>query len=305
MNDFTTALLSILTFMTMGFVARRLGVLDEKVTRTLYKFLFTVPLPIVVLVSLTNAHANIKLLALPVVGSLVAVTLVAISYCVGKVFKFERKMHGALMTAAGITSTLTFALPFVLVFYGERAAQYLFLYDFGGAIVAWTLVYYISGRMGNKKGQTLRQSMASFAKTPMIWALLVGLALSLASVKLPDTVIAISAKLSVFAGVMILMGIGIFFSVDFLKYKKNIARVLLGITITTFVSGVLAYAFTVLFDVSGLARTVVIIAAIAPAGALTVPFCAEHELDVEYASALVALPTIISVVAVFVLLAKS
>lgn len=48
-----------------------------------------------------------------------------------------------------------------------------------------------------------------------------------------------------------------------------------------------------------------IIAAIAPAGALTVPFAAEHDLDVEYASALVALPSALAVVAIFALVAIS
>src|SRR5688572_10587804 len=120
MNDFTTALISIVVFMAMGYAARRFGLLDEKTTRVIYKFLFAIPLPIVVLVSLANARLNSGLIALPVVGALVAVTLVFLSYFVGKLFKFERKMHGALMTAAGITSTLTFALPFILVFYGQE-----------------------------------------------------------------------------------------------------------------------------------------------------------------------------------------
>lgn len=180
MNDFSTALVSVVAFIAMGWIGRRLGILEVATMRTIYKFLFTVPLPIVVLVSLANAHADTKLLALPAIGALVAVSLVAVSYFIGKALKFERKMLGALMTASGITSTITFALPFILVFHGQQGAQYLFLYDFGGAIIVWTFVYYISGVMGNKHGQSLRQSLLTFAKAPMIWALIVGFVLSFA-----------------------------------------------------------------------------------------------------------------------------
>lgn len=179
--------------------------------------------------------------------------LVAASHFIGKLLRFERKMLGSLMTAAGITSTLTFALPFILVFYGQDAAHYLFLYDFGGAIIVWTFVYYMAGVMGNKRGDSFGKSLSTFVKTLMIWALTVGFGISFLGVELPDAVNAIAAKLGGFVGVMLFMGIGAFFNFDSLKHKKNVVKIAAGIIITMGLSGLLAHALTALFGVSGLA----------------------------------------------------
>jgi predicted permease len=298
MNAFTIALITTLFFISIGYISTRLGLLDVKTGRTLYRFLFTIPLPIVVFTSLATAKNDLALTALPLIGGLLAITLVASSFVIGKLFKFDRKSLGTLMTAAGITSTLSFALPFILVFYGQDAARYLFLYDFGGALVVWTFVYYISGVMGNKRGQKLSQSAANFMKAPMLWALVLGLVLSFTDIALPSVVISISARLTSFISVLILMCIGIFLKFDFFRYKKNLTKIVVGIFITMGLSIILAYVLTSVFGVTGSMQKVVLISALAPAGALTVPFCAEHDLDTEYASALVALATAFSVIVV-------
>lgn len=69
MNDFVGALISVLVFIAMGYMARRFKLLDENITRTIYRFLFTIPLPVVVLVSLANARAEVRSLALPLIGA--------------------------------------------------------------------------------------------------------------------------------------------------------------------------------------------------------------------------------------------
>lgn len=303
MNEFTTSAVTSLVIISIGYLAKRFKLLDIKTTRELYKFLFTIPLPIVVFTSLASSSPDTESLKLPIIGGLISVILVALSFAIGKFIKLDRKTLGTLMTAAGITSTLSFALPFILVFYGQESARYLFLFDFGGAIVVWTFVYYISGVMGNKRGQSFNQAVLNLIKAPMIWALVLGFLVSILEITLPNVVNAISNKLASFVSVLILLGIGVFFVFNFFAYRKNFAKLALGIFITMGLSALLAYILTDLLGVTGIAQKVVIISALAPAGALAIPFCAEHDLDVEYASALVTTSTALAVV--FVLFALS
>ncbi|MDQ5886345.1 MAG: malate permease [Patescibacteria group bacterium] len=303
MNEFTTAVVTSLAIISIGYVAKRLRLLDIKSTRELYKFLFTIPLPIVVFTSLASSSPDAESLKLPLVGGLIAMILVGLSFVIGKILKLDRKTLGTLMTTAGITSTLSFALPFILVFYGQESARYLFLFDFGGAIVVWTFVYYISGVMGNKRGQSLNQALLNLIKAPMVWALVLGFIVSVLGITVPDVVNSISSKLASFVSVLILLGIGVFFVFNFFAYKKNFARLALGIFITMILSALIAYVLTNLFGITGVAQKVVIISALAPTGALAIPFCAEHDLDVEYASALLTTSTALAVI--FVLFALS
>jgi predicted permease len=288
MNQFYSSLFSVLLFISIGYIAKHIKLLDVDFAKKLFKFLFTIPLPILVFSSFASNPVETKFLALPLVGSIVALSLLLVSYFIGRLLKFDKKTLGTLMTSAGITSTLSFALPFVGTFYGQENTRYLFLYDFGGAIVVWTLVYYLAGRMGNKHGQKVTESLKSFLKNPMLWALIFGITVALSGVVLPPIFKLISQQMGAFTNPLILCGVGIFLNLSFFKDKKNLAKILLGAVVIMGISLGLAYVLTTFFGLTGVVQKVALICALAPSGTLSVAFAAEHGLDTEYASALVA-----------------
>jgi hypothetical protein len=288
MNQFVISLITIIIFISIGFISKTFGLLDKQFGKKLYKFLFTIPLPIVVFISLASNPISSDLIALPIIGALVALSLVIVAYMFGKGMKLNRKRIGTLMTAAGITSTLSFALPFILEFYGEDAGRFLYIYDFGGAIVVWTLVYYLGGIMGNKRDTGIKKSLLNFLKNPMLWALIVGVIFALIDIPIHDYVLVFNNKLAALVSPLILIGIGIFLDLSFFTKSKNLLLTLVSVLLVMVVSVSIAYGLTLLLGVEGIAQKVVLISAIAPSGALTVPFAVEHELDTEFASSLVA-----------------
>lgn len=288
MNSFVFSLISVLLFVAIGYFAKKINLLDADVAKKLIKFLFTIPLPLLVFTSFATNQIEIKLFSLPLIAVLMTGTLLLISYLAGRAFKFERKTIGTLMTASGISSTLLFALPFVIAFYGQEQAKYLFLYDFGNGLMAWTVVYYLAGKMGNKQQLKLSDSIRTFLKNPMIWALLLGIIVSIIGITLPQFVKQFSQQIGSFTNPLILCCVGIFLNLDFFKQRKNLVKVALGTILTMGVSFGLAYVLTQLFGLLGVIQKIVLICALAPAGTLSVAFSAEHDLDVEFASALVA-----------------
>lgn len=303
MNQFFVSLFSILLFIAIGYIAKRTKLLDVETGRKLFKFLFTIPLPILVFSSFASNPVETKFLYLPLIGAIVALSLLTVSYLIGSVLKFDRKTLGTLMTASGITSTLSFALPFVATFYGQENTRYLFLYDFGGAVIVWTLVYYLAGRMGNKHSQKITKSLQTFLKNPMLWALVLGIVVALSGVTLPSIMKSIAQQMGGFTNPLILCGVGIFLNLSFFKQKKNLAKIVLGAGIAMGVSLGLAYGLTTLFGITGIVQKVALICALAPSGTLTVVFAAEHDLDTEYASALVAATMCFAILLVPVLIA--
>lgn len=67
------------------------------------------------------------------------------------------------------------------------------------------------------------------------------------------------------------------------------AVIVMGVSLLT------AIVLTNLFHIAGIIQKIVYLCAIAPAGSLTVAFSAEHDLDIEFASALVAFTMAIAI----------
>lgn len=288
MNQFAYSLISVLLFIGIGYFAKQRKLLDIEHAKKIIKFLFTIPLPILVFTSFASNRIEPKYLYLPLIACLVTLSMLGISYFVGNLLRLQRKTLGTLMTASGISSTLLFALPFIAAFYGQEQTRYLFLYDFGNGLMAWTVVYYLSGKMGNKQNLKRSDSLKSIVKNPMIWALLLGISSALSGIVLPVFVKQIAQQMSSFTNPLILCCVGIFLHLHFFADKKNMVKIAVGAILIMGVSLGLVYMFTQIFGITGVIQKILMICGLAPAGTLTVVFSAEHDLDTDYASALVA-----------------
>ena len=108
-------------------------------------------------------------------------------------------------------------------------------------------------------------------------------------VTVPTLLLDVSKTLSGFTNPLILICIGVFLDFAYFKNKKNILDLIVTAVLVMGCSFLLAIGLTNLFVLPELARKVVLMCALAPAAGLTVAFSAEHNLDLEFASAIVAL----------------
>lgn len=303
MNLYIQSLLSVLFFIALGYIAKPLRLFDADTGKRIVKFLFTLPLPLLVFISFASNPLDRTYLSLPVIAIIVSSFLMFLSYIAGKILHFEQKSLGALIVGAGISSTLLFALPFVNAFYGTEYTKYLFLYDFGNGFLAWTLVYYLAGRFGNKKQLKIRHSLITFLMTPMLWALGLGISASFAGIELPVFIRNMAAPISGFANPLLLVCVGLFLNFSYFTKKTNIFRLTISALIVMGVSLLIALMLTHVFAIEGIIRKIVLLCAVAPAGSLTVAFSTEHELDLEFASALVAFTMAIGIAVIPLLIA--
>lgn len=295
MQNYFQSIIPVLVFIFLGYFAKTKKLIDVDIARKLIKFLFTIPLPLLVFFSFATHTFDPHFLTLPLIAIILSSSLMLISYFIGKLLGMSQKRLGTLLVATGISSTLLYVLPLVASFYGQENTKYLFLYDFGNGLLAWTGVYYLAGRFGNKKSVAIQQTLVTFFKNPMIWALISGVIVGFLQFPLPPIVSNVTSQLGNFANPLLLLCVGIFLDPSFFKSKKHLAQLFLAAILVMGVSFFIAQFLTHIFNVNGIVQKIVIMCAVAPAGSLTVAFSAEHDLDLEFASALVAMTMVIGV----------
>lgn len=289
-------LLSVFFLIFIGYFSRKSKIIDEDFAKKAIKFLFFLPLPILVFLSFATTKLDLSLSIYPVISVLIQSLLILVSFLIGKLLKFNNKTIGTLIAASGITSTLVFALPFIQAFYGIENLKYLFMYDFGNGLMAWTVVYLITGYLGNKRELGLKKGVLNFARNPMIFALFFGIAFGLLGYKLPLFFTQIKLTLSGFINPLLFIAIGILLDFKYFMNKENLSRLLLSAGIVMGVSVILAFIFTSLFSISGIGQKIILISAISPAATLAVAFSVEHDLDQKFASALVAFTMVLGII---------
>ncbi len=289
-------LISVFLLIFIGHISKLLKIVEEDFAKKVIKFLFFLPLPILVFLSFATTKLDLSLSIYPVISVLVQTLLILVSFAIGKILKFNNKSTGTLIAAAGITSTLVFALPFIQAFYGVENLKYLFMYDFGNGLMAWTVVYLITGYLGNKREIGLKKGIFNFTKNPMIFALVFGIIFGLLGISLPSFFTQLKLTLSGFINPLLFIAIGILLDFKYFISKDNFLKLLLSAGVVMGVSVLFAYILTSLFSISGIGQKVILISAISPAATLAVAFSVEHELDQKYASALVAFTMVLGIV---------
>lgn len=297
LNNFQI-LLSVFALIFIGYFSKRLKIIDEDFARKAIKFLFFLPLPVLVFLSFATTKLDLTLSIYPVISIIIQSILIVISYFIGKLLKFDNKAIGTLIAASGITSTLVFALPFIQAFYGVENLKYLFMYDFGNGLMAWTVVYLITGYLGNKKQLGIKKGIISFVKNPMIFALFFGIIFGFLNIQLPQLFTQFKTTLSGFINPLLFVSIGILLDFKYFSTRENLNKLFLSAGIVMGISILLAYVFTSLFGITGIGQKVILISAVSPAAALAVAFSVEHDLDQKFASSLVAFTMALGIILV-------
>jgi len=295
-NIFT--FINVFLLILIGYSSKKFKVADLDLAKRLIKFLFFLPLPILIFLSFAFTKIDSSLIVYPLISVLISFILIALSFLLGKILKFNSKSTGTLIAASGITSTILFAMPFIQAFYGQENLKFLFMYDFGNGLMAWTVVYFITGFLGNKKELGIKKGILSFLKNPMLFALIFGLLFSILGIELPLFLNQLKTTIGGFVNPLLLIIIGIFLDFSYFFNKENFTKLLLSSGIVMGASFVLAYFITILIGITGVGQKIILISAVSPAASLAVAFSIEHDLDQKFATALVAFTMALGIILV-------
>jgi predicted permease len=203
------------------------------------------------------------------------------------VFSFDRKKHSGLYLPIVFSNLLFIAVPILYLAFGTEGLTNAVLYYIPNGVLLYSLAIYVAaGRVG------LKQGLRELVRTPLIYAVLLGLALNLAGVTLPSLVMN-SFKFVGQAGTpLLLLVLGMNMSgirISHLRLTLVASVIRMG---GGFALGLLAVW---LLGLTGVPRAAVIFESAMPAAFISAVACTKYDNEAELVSSVVLFTTLLSV----------
>jgi predicted permease len=290
MNDILNNIIPLIMTFAIGHLLYRYNFLTRDNADLFLKLFFYLALPAVILLSIPSIPLTHELIFFPLIAILIFVINLILAWIASCIFKLEAKTKGVFLIGTIIFNG-SFAYPFVMVSYHEEAMAGVYLYDFGNAIVTFSIAYYLACRYG-QNGRKQQRIWLKFFKSPPLVTLIVAIFLNLSGIPIPNVG---ENLLRIFSGLLtplIMLSLGIYFNPRIVR-AGPLATV---VTIQIIGGLIFGYLFSHFFGLHGVNQSVVQIMAICPAAMNTLAYAAMEGLDKEFAASIVSYTTIISIV---------
>lgn len=259
----TATAVGALAIILLGWLARRVGLLQPKDGPILVQVVLYLALPALVLRIMVTSELDGALLLVPLVGFAVHAAVLAAAFAVARLGRMSRSTTGALAVAAAVGNTGFFGIPLIAASGPNLSVAAAVMFDtFCTGILTWTSTVWISGRFGDPAGATA-PSGPTWRKLllPPTWALGLGLVLNLSGVReLPDP---IDRPLAILGGAvlpLVLIYAGLVIEWD--GIRRAWREVGVAVLLRLGLSPVIAYGVAVAIGLDGdVLRTVVLMSA--------------------------------------------
>lgn len=283
MIDILIQLAPIFIYFGLGLVLKHTGLADKSHGEFMLRLVLMVTLPLLILATLPQVGITPNKAMLPVANIAVSFACMLITLIVIKLFSIDRKQAGTMLVNTMILNN-TYMFPFILVVYGSAAFADAILFDFGNALLMSTYVYILALKYGGEQHSAL-DMLKKLAKAPMIWSIIISLALAIIGIPMPDLVFKVINPLAQMTAPLILITLGIFFTLDIKDLK------LVGLTVFIRMGMGLLFGIAVA-NYLGLSETTFIVVALcagAPVGFNALTFSSIAKLDSDLSASAVSI----------------
>ncbi len=269
-------------------VATRLFKPDVQTVSRLSIYVFT---PFLLLDGISTSDLNADefiQITLVVVASSLA--MAAIGWGIARLLRLERRIQSALMLSIVLINCGNYGLPLVGFAYGEAGFQRAMVFFVMSVLVANTLGVFLASR----GTASIRASLVNILKVPMLYGLLVGLALNFTGTALPLTLQRVVQLLGAAAVPSMLIVLGI--QLTHTSMQGRIGPILAAAGTRLLIAPLVALGVTVLFGLAGLTQQVAILQASMPTAVMAGVFATEFDSDAEFTTAVILVSTLLSMV---------
>ena len=272
------------TFITIliGYIIGRFIRLD---IAAIIDIIFYVGLPAIAFVSILNQQI-ILLEALKIWASVVVVSLGcgAIGWIV---FRLLKKKHSGLYLPIALPNTVNIPFPIISLAYGPAGLFIATLYYIPNLIMLYSAGVFIAA------GGSWRENIKTVLKVPPIYAAVIALLLNLFHIGVPALIVGTLDFIGGMVIPLVLLTLGYSLS----RVKMTSFPTTIGASLIR-VGGGLALGFLMvyIFNITGIARSVVILMSAMPAAVNTYTVTAKYKNEAELVASVVMVTTIISLV---------
>ena len=283
MIDILIQLAPIFIYFGLGLVLKYSGLAERSHGEFMLRLVLMVTLPLLILSTLPQVGFTPNKAMLPVANIAVSFACMLMTLIAIKLLKVDRKQAGTMLVNTMILNN-TYMFPFILVVYGSAAFADAILFDFGNALLMSTYVYILALKYGGEQHSAL-DMLKKMIKAPIIWAIIISLILAIVGISLPGIVIDVINPLAQMTAPLILITLGIFFTLDIKDFK------LVGLTVFIRMGMGLLFGIAVA-NYLGLSETTFIVVALcagAPVGFNALTFSTIAKLDTDLSASAVSI----------------
>jgi predicted permease len=187
--------LYIIIIITLGYLLKRLNVLQEKDGEVIAKIIFKITLPALVIVTFDSVKIETSLILLPIIVLIYGLIIAFLGLIIFK--KEERELKGSfLMLTSGFNVGL-FAFPLVYAMWGIDGLTYFSMFDVGTSFVVFGIAY-ILGSYFSEEGLKLNpiEILKKLSKSIPLMTYIIASILNFSHIQLPDMIINVASTIS-------------------------------------------------------------------------------------------------------------
>ncbi len=299
MNSPNVVFGSALLIITMGYVLKSAGFIKEHEAKNVSKFLMHTTFPALVINTMTRVDMSGELFWLPAIAVLFGMTCSNIGY---RIYRKDKSGNRAILTmgCSGFNLGL-FAFPLIEGIWGWKGLAYAAMFDIGNSVVNFMVTYGVGTYIvsGGKSNISIWGIFKKILLLPPFQAMLIGLTINLFKIPVPDMLMGIVDTISKGNKPLVLLLMGIYFSVRL--PKKLYADVFKVLTLRYSLGFLVGFAFYFLSPFDLHFRNMLLICIILPAGMTLITYSEQLNLNSNIAAALVNFSMLISFLIMWIL----
>ena len=187
------ATMPIFLIMIIGWVIRRVGIIDESFTIKANDYVFKIGLPVLLFKDLNSVdfHNNFSFNLL-IYCMVVTTVMVALIWILTEIFMKEESEKGAFIQGAFRSSAAVLGIAFIENMYDSAGMAPMMIVGVVPLFNSYSvLVLTFKGMKDNDKGDkraVIKKAMVNIAKNPIIWGVILGLLSSLLEIDYPQVI---------------------------------------------------------------------------------------------------------------------
>ncbi|MBZ4664322.1 MAG: family transporter [Caloramator sp.] len=293
MNTIVTQVIVLFLIMVVGYISRKRGFINPEVNKSLSELLLNVTLPFMIIASF-NFNFSKDMLNLGIKLFLISTVIHILLLLLGSIIykRFNEDEYKVLWFITVFSNCGFMGYPVVESIYGKIGLFYAALFNIPFNILIWTAGVFIFSGRGDK--QNLRKAILN----PGILSVFIGLVIFLLSIDLPAPVIKTLEMVGSMTTPLSMIIIGSTLADAKIKSIFEGFSVYFGSFIRLIAIPLTVYFILNLFGLKDFYLSIPVIITAMPAAANTVIMAEKYGGNPEYASKVVFLTTILSVVTI-------
>ncbi len=134
-SNLTPLILAVFTLIIVGFLSKRLKLLEKQDAQVLNKAIIYLTLPAMIFQAVRSSHLSLVVLKVPLVAVISGLLTMSLAFVLARFMRLSKKTFGAFVTAAAVGNTGYLGYPLTQEIFGNSGLVKAVFYDLFGTVL--------------------------------------------------------------------------------------------------------------------------------------------------------------------------